>query len=402
MSAPRSRGLTAAGIRYCVGVFLLLRVGLTVLAVVGVALLPNAEAIPRAEELGIPGPVDVPGWPAHGIEPGWHNAVTSFERFDALWFLRIADEGYRIGDQSAVFFPLYPMATRVLGFLLGGRPLAAALIVSNLAFLGALLALYALTELEHSTEVARRAVLYAALFPTSFFFLAPYSESLFLLLAVSAFLAARRGRWWAAGLLGLGAALTRSIGVVLAVALAVEALHQRREGRRRVEGALLWSTLPVLGMLGYLAFWQVKAGDWFAPFSGQSRWLREGTAPWVTLWRATREAVRWIGQYPGGYHLLDWVIVVPVLALAAYAVLRVRPGYSVYLWGSILAPLVLVFEARPLMSMPRFALTMFPVFWAMALLTSERRRIPHGAVVAFSAAGLGLLTLLFVNWYYIF
>ncbi len=53
------------------------------------------------------------------------------------------------------------------------------------------------------------------------------------------------------------------------------------------------------------------------------------------------------------------------------------------------------------MSMPRFVLVLFPLFWALAWAV-ERGLIPHAAVLAVEAAGLGLLTVLFVNWYYIF
>jgi len=53
------------------------------------------------------------------------------------------------------------------------------------------------------------------------------------------------------------------------------------------------------------------------------------------------------------------------------------------------------------MSVPRFLVVLFPIFWGLALL-AERKRIPHHLIVAVSAAGLGLLTVLFVNWFYIF
>src|ERR687896_413384 len=53
------------------------------------------------------------------------------------------------------------------------------------------------------------------------FFGAPYSESLFLLLAVGAFYAARTGRWAWAGAAAAGAAATRSAGVLLLLPLAM-------------------------------------------------------------------------------------------------------------------------------------------------------------------------------------
>lgn len=164
---------------------------------------------------------------------------------------------------------------------------------------------------------------------------------------------------------------------------------------------LMWSAAAALGGMAFLAYWRMAAGDWLAPFHQQTQWQREGVLPWVSLWRATREAFRWLGVYPGGYHLLDWLIVVPALALVAYAAVRFRPAYGVYAVASVVAPMTLVFAARPLMSMPRFLAVVFPVAWALADLT-ERGRLPRGLVVGVSAAGLGLLTVLFVNWYFIF
>ena len=62
--------------------------------------------------------------------------------------------------------------------------------------------------------------------------------------------------------------------------------------------------------------------------------------------------------------------------------------------------MLLVFGGRPLMSMPRFCVVLFPLFWALARLC-ERWRATD-AVVAASACGLGMLSLLFVAWQPIF
>ena len=204
-TAPRLRD----GLRPCLITFLGVRVGLIVLAAIAVGLFPARDA------------VSVPGWVAPPLGHGWHAIATSFERQDALWFLRIATTGYAAGDGSAAFFPLYPLLVRAVSWLLGGHPLLGALLVSHIAFFGSLLVLYDLTTREFSEPVARRAIVYIAIFPTAFFFFAPYSESLFLLLSLVAFREARLGRWGGAALAGALAALTRSLGIVLAPALVV-------------------------------------------------------------------------------------------------------------------------------------------------------------------------------------
>lgn len=392
-----------AGLGYCLKVFLTVRLGLSLVAAAAAATLPNAASLPAAvrARAGIPGPVGVPGWPAHGITQGWGLLLTSWERFDALWFLRIAVHGYANGDGSAAFFPLYPLTIRWTSAALGGHPLGAALLVSNLAFLLVLVVLYLLTRSELDDATARRAVLYAAVFPTALFFLAPYSESLFLLLALVSLWAARRERWWAAGLAGALAALTRSIGLVLVLPLAIEAVQRWRETRRPRIGALAWSAVPALGTLAYLLFWRHLSGDWLAPLHQQSGWQRHPELPWVTLWHATLDAVRYVGIYAGGYHELDWLISVPALVAGGYAAVKLRPLYGAYTWASFIVPLSFVFDGRPLMSFPRFVLPVFPVFWAMALWTRDRPA-RHQLVVALSGVLLGVLTLLFVNWYYVF
>ena len=379
------------GLVYCLWVFLGLRIGLSLLGLAGLGLLPGLE------------PVGVAGWPANQTTEGWHNLVTMWERFDGLWFLRIATGGYVDGDGSAVFYPGYPLAIRLFTPLLGGHPLGAAFLVSHLATFGSMALLYFLTSSELDEPAARRTVLYLAVFPTSFFLLAPYSESLFLFLVLLALWAARRGMWEVAGLAGIGVSATRNLGILIALPLATEAVHQLLEGRdvRRFARGVVWSGVAVLGAAGYLVFWQQVSGDPFAPVTQQANWQRAGSVPFATVMAATREAFRFPGVYPGGYHLVDWLIVMPGLVAAGWVALRTRPVYGVYTWASLLAPLSFAFLPRPFMSVPRFLLPIFPILWAAAVWGGRRPGF-HAVWLACSGALLGILTILFVGWYYVF
>lgn len=381
---------TREAVRYSLTVFLVVRVALFAAGLIAVGAVKGLD------------PVSVPGWPAPPLaDGGWHNLFTAWERFDALWFLRIASAGYRTSDGSAAFFPLFPMLVRAVSFTLGGRSFAAGMLVSNASFAAALCVLYLLTAEERSVETARTSVLLVALFPSALFFYAPYSEPLFLLLALVAFRAARHRAWFIAGIAAALAALTRSVGIALVPALAIEALDQRREGRGSPFPGLAASIGPAAGLGLYVAYWYARSGDALAAIHRQVNWQRQFSWPWTTLFHATRDMIDYAGQTNGGYWAIDWLIVVPMLAASIYVAVRYRPGYAVYTWVGLLIPLLYVFEPRPLMSMPRFVLPLFPAFWAVAEL-ADRWRVPRATVAAVAAGGLGLLLVLFVNWYYIF
>lgn len=376
-------------------VFVPVRLGLLLLGLLGVGVLPSNP------------PVHVPGWPAPEPARAWHAVVTSWERQDALWFLRIADSGYATDDGSAAFFPLFPLLVRAVGTLLGGSWLLSAYLVSSVALVAGLAVVHRLTLHELGSEtVARRTLLYLAVFPASIFLFAPYSESLFLALSAGCLYAARRSVWLPAAVLGALASGTRSAGVLLVLPLAVEAVLQHREGTGpgrvgRLLGRLGAAAAAGSGAAAYLLWWQVVHGDGGRPLEVQrTSWQREPAWPWQTLADGVGEGVRHLGSYAGGYHTLDLLLVGVALAAGVWAALRLRATWSVWLWASLVLPLTLVFPDRPLLSMPRYLVVLPPLFWALARL-SERYRV-HDAVVVVSAAGLGVFGVLFVNWYHVF
>jgi hypothetical protein len=369
------------GIREAAWVFVGARALLFAISVIGGGVLPLPSGQP---------PIDA-GFPTPVLTHGWHMLFTATQRQDAAWFLRLATAGYAPHDGSAAFFPLYPLAVRSVGWIPGVGPLGAAIIVGNAAFFGGLVMLHALTRLELGADAARRAVLFCAFFPTAFFLLAPYTEALFLFLSISAFWFARRNRWVWAAVAGAGAAMTRSIGVLLIVALAVEAFRQWRQGRLllpRLTAALCVS----LGPLAYFAYWQIRFQDFWAPLDAQKNWQRGSTFPLTAAWHALELAWRFQTWW-----LIDVVVVGVAVTGIAIAAFRVPMTYTVYATLSVLLPLTFTGDQRPLISMPRFMAVVFPAFWGFAI-AAERRRPPEVAFLVAFAAGFGVLAFLFVNW----
>jgi hypothetical protein len=383
--SPRLRD----GLPFCVAIFLSARVFLSVLGVVAV----NHEE-PVTDLAGAPGVGS-----EHPSEPGWHNAFDGTDRWDASWFQAIASEGYAEDDGRAAFFPGFPLLVRAATTLTGGHVLAATLVVSNLAFVAALVVLHALTTLEYGVSVARRAVVLAAFFPTAFFFLAPYSESLFLLCALMALWFARQGTWWAAGIAGACAAFTRVIGVVLLPSLAAEAFLRHREQDRRLAPGVIAAAATLLGPALYFAWWAAR-GEASAPIEAQAVWGRELTFPLITLGSALALGIRGVSSRMGRYWTADVLVSAAALVPLTWRWRSIRAPYLVYAALAALVPLCYPLSARPLSSFPRLALIVFPVYWALALLLQNHRAF--GAVVALCCVGYAILAIEFMNWGFVF
>lgn len=334
------------GFRFCVVVFIAARIALSILGAVGA----------RDATLG-----DV------SVTGGLHNAFDGMNRWDAPRFLSIVDSGYT-DEGSASLFPGYPLTVRLVAFFLGGRSLTAALLVSNVAFLLSLLWLYALTVDEFDEPFARRTVLLLTLFPTSFFFFAPYSESLFLLLSVVAFRMARRDRWISAGAAGALAAATRTIGIMLAPALLAEALSRPRTSSadllRRIGGA----TVVVIGPALYIAYWATRGAP-LQVFAAQDLWHRQLRFPLLTLSDGLSLGLQGLSSPEGGrFWTIDIVLTMAVLIPLAIKWRSIPLSYLVYATGSFLVPLLYAPPERPLIGVPRYVIVIFPAFWALAMI----------------------------------
>jgi hypothetical protein len=338
-------------------------------------------------------------------------------RWDSVWYLRIADSGYGDSAPRAAFFPLYPLLVRGVATILGGSHgalLVAAYLVSLTAFLAALTLLYRLTELELGRRLARPTLLLLAVFPAAVYFGAPYSESLFLLLAVGAFYAARTGRWaWAGACAGLASA-TRSAGLLLLLPLALIWWDSRP---RRARDAA-WLALAPVGIAAYAAWLGIAEGEAFRFLDVQDAWMRELTVPLAGAWDGFVAAVDGVRQLASGsrspvyfdkaagdpYRIA--AINVMLFATLVFAVVacvgvlrRLPRAYGAWVAASLVLPLTFPVTPQPLMSLPRFVAVLFPVFMWLAVVSDERRSTD--LVVAVSALGLGLFTAQYATWHWI-
>lgn len=380
---------------------LALRVATAVGAFVAGGLLPGLAPVSVAPVAG----AGFDGWTAaSAAEQGVGLLGAGLERFDALWYLAIARDGYPTTatvPHAAAFYPGYPLAVGLLGRALLGAHLVAANLVSLVATAVGLAGVHRLAEqVGFDEDAARRALVAVAVFPTAFFLVAPYSESLFLAASTWALVGALGRRWGVAAVGAAIAGLTRNVGVLLVLPIAVEVWRAwRPEPARRLASVGALAAAP-LAAVAVLALGWVRWGVPLAPVQVQSGWQRAFTWPWVTLVDAVRFGTATPGSYATGYHSLDLLVAIPVLAAVVWLVRRGPASLAWYSVAHVAVWLVYPFPSRPLMSTPRFALVVAPVFLALAAWT--RRRQAEATWLATSGALLGVHLVLFVGWYYVF
>ena len=360
---------------------------------------------------------DEPGL-THPLGGAGDVALAPLARWDAVWYLRIADSGYGESPARVAFFPLYPLLVRAIGELGGGSPAArliAAYLISLAAFLGALALLYRLTALELGRQVAGAALLLLAVFPAALYFGAPYSESLFLLASVGAFYAARTGSWAWAGAAAGAAAATRSAGILLLVPLALLWWGHGQERRAR---DLAWLALAPLCLAAYSLHLGLVQGDPLAFLDVQDAWYRELAGPLGgvrdglvaaldgarQLLSGSREPVYF--EAAGGDPFRIAAINITLVGFLVFALVacvgvwrRLPPAYGAWVTVALLLPLSFPVGPQPLMSLPRFLAVLFPIFIWLGLVCEERR-MTHRMAAAL-AVGLGLFTAQFASWHWI-
>jgi hypothetical protein len=263
---------------------------------------------------------------------------------------------------------------------------------------------------DFGADVAVRAVIYLSLGPLAFFLQAVYTESLFLFLSLACFVFARESRWRLAGVMGLLATLTRSTGVLLLIPMAYYYYERRGWRLRRTDSHGANLLMVIEGLLVWMTYLSLTFGKPLLFSTAQAQWKRGFAAPSYTVAKAFVVAARGArellaagysslftanAQATPGYdaavaNVLNLAFLVLAGLLLWYGARRLPAAYSLYALAALVYPLFFPASRVPLLSYPRFTLTVFPLYIALAVYTRGRPKT-HIAVVA---TGLVLLIVL--------
>jgi hypothetical protein len=363
-----------------------------VLAAFGILILRNGGPVPLGETTyALISPFQHTDWFSRWFINPWFQ-------WDTLSYMEISILGYNDHSSSIAYMPLYPMLIRLTAPLLGNNHLAAALLISSLAFIAVLILLYELVADIYDSKLAVRTVLAFLVFPTTFFMLAGYTEALFLALVLGSWLAARRGRWgWAALLAGF-ATLTRLQGIVMTPILlwlmfssllpasSQNPLEQIKQGLNHLpllkSLRLSWiflAAIPVLVMLGYQT-WLKLSGLGTVVGALNQYWRIQTVAPWTGFYLFLQRL------FSLEFIYMDWIDLLLFIFVLLISIISLRDlplEFSLYIWLTLA---ILFMRGTPphlLASFSRYFLALFPIFILPANMKMKSVQVFAAAVSLF-------------------
>ena len=331
--------------------------------------------------------------------------LSVWPRWDATQHLNLAMRGYAdMGEGSTVFYPLYAGLTRVAALLTGDFIVGGLLVSSLAAFLAFALLILVGNEV-FGNNSGKWAAVALAVYPTSVFLIAPFTESLFLALTLGAFLAAYRMRWLAAAALAALASLARAPGVAAAAAFAMIAWQQwsSRQERGRspsIPAVIIAIAAPLVAGGGFLA-WRSLAG--FAPITTVLRTYVGTTAvdPVTGVVSAVTQWVR-VFDLPTTLDVLSVAAFLTVTALMIAVKRWRRPELLAYMIVNLAILLGRYTQgAASLKSLSRYVLVLFPAFLIVGDWLASRSRRARFWYVTLSTSLLLILSTLYVFWFFI-
>jgi len=328
---------------------------------------------------------------------GWGN-------FDGVHYLRIAQDGY-LAQYSQAFFPVFPMLIKLVSFIFPKNLSLNAtlytdpsffysgLILSNLFFLSSLYILYKLINLDFKKDVASLSIVLLLVFPTSFYFGAIYTESLFLFLSVLSVYLVRKNRFFLAAIIISISTATRITGILLILFYLIEAIGSKKKLN------LVWLLITPLGLLAYMYYLKIVFNNPIYFLTSQPSFGAGRSDSLILLPQVIYRYIRIflttnILTLPFFNAFLEFVFTLfPLTALVIWFK-KIRFSY----WVFSLTTLLLGTFTGTFLSMPRFALISIAFILPQIVIATGRYIKPILFLLGLMAS---ILIMLFIRGYWV-
>jgi hypothetical protein len=343
---------------------------------------------------------------------GWPRWIYSWANFDGVHYLLIMDHGYLGWGLLQAFFPVFPLLSVAVHSLTHLNFFTSGLLVAHLSSLILCLLIWHWLVEQFDHRSAKFGLLWWLVFPTAFFTVALYGESLFLVFALGAWLAAKKGKWWLAGGLAALASGTRVVGIWLLPMLLLELLQQTN-WRWHLTGKWLaqhWSKvvavgLSVTGLAAYMLYLWFQFHDplYFLHLQSEFGAGRQSSLVWwpQVVWRAvkillTARPFDWkYFAYVQEFIMGVGSVVLVLIGWWKRKTTGLTTPLAIYSLGCLIMPTF----TGTFSSLPRYLLAAWPMWLTLVAWSRSSRWAWLGML--FSLAMLIINTILFIQGYWV-
>jgi hypothetical protein len=325
---------------------------------------------------------------ASALLPSAPEGLDSLCIWDCGWYHSVAVSGYdrlplpQTMSANLGFFPAFPIGVWLL-MKLTGLPFVASGLILNalLSWLFCWIALKYKSELNLKDEVETTVFLAAFLLsPWSLYNHVPYTEMLFNVTVLGAFVFWRSGNYTAAAAFGAVLTATRPTGIFLPLVLSIELCYRERHRFidlvGRPDGRLRALAVMPLGLAAHMVFLYFHVGDPLAYSHVQEvgwGWSLEN--PLAVLVAASVVGLK--GQYGAAAFLLA-----SAALLTGVLLRRIPHSLAAFAWLAPCVPLTAF-----VLSQPRYALALFPIY----LVVPAAPRVVRFVLIAMLALGQAVI-----------
>ncbi|CAN5342422.1 hypothetical protein BH10PAT1_BH10PAT1_2000 [soil metagenome] len=305
--------------------------------------------------------------------------ITLIENFVSRWdghsYLFLAQNGYvTSGDNKyfIVFPPLYPSLIRLLNFVVNNFAISAFLI-SLTCFITGLFVFYKLLKLDFPKSKSIWIAICLLIFPSSYFFLTAYPESLFFLLISLTLYFARIGKFRNSAIFAALATLTRPFGILIWISLLIEWFLNKK--RNYLDLILIFCLAAFSGIL-YLSLNYSLFGNSFAfEIFLKTHWQKSFSFPWVGIINSWQRGITTPNSNSEYKYIVGFMEAIAstipylfILINILFKKFRMRSSYLIYF---ILGTLLMT-STSFLLSTPRYLLSLPPFFITLGTLTNNK------------------------------
>lgn len=327
----------------------------------------------------------------------------SWANFDGEHYLSIAIIGYKGLEQA--FFPVYPKLLSLLAIFVNSSyssqliwSIFLGFILSNFFFLISLILLYDLIKIDFNKKIAIYTLILILVFPTSFYYGAVYSESIFLFLTILSFYLARKKQYFLSAVVGGIASGSRVFGILLLPALLIEFFSQKVT---RIKYLYL-AIIPV-GLLIYMYYQWATVGDPLAFYRLQKIVGEQHQSGITLLPQVYYRYIKILLTTPVSspiyqtIYLELWVgILFFILPIYGYFK-RVRLSYLFFVLTAFILPTI----QGSFSSVPRYVIVLFPSFLVMSIFLETLPRFYKLFIIFLALIYLTIETGLFIRGYWV-